>query len=240
MSRLHSLLLYVVSKLTDMQASFGKTKLVKLLYLIDVENYRRYGAKLTGLNWVFYYYGPYSPEIDDVLKRLDLYIPEEEVITGSQHRAFVYKARWDAEESFMEEASHSERLLVDRVLKMWGMEDLNPILTHVYFHTEPMQGTERGDTLDFSKIKQISVADYEREIAKPNAERLKEIRERLKQVQTERLKRMTKTLEPKPRFDEVFWQSVTHMDSEELYSVPSGDIQLDAESKEQFRGQGEK
>jgi hypothetical protein len=126
------------------------------------------------------------------------------------------------------------------VLKKWGLEELNPILSYVYFHTEPMQDAERGDTLDFSKIKQRSVDEYEREIAKPNAERLKEIRERLKKVQIEHLEHMTKALEPKPRFDEVFWQSVTYMDSDELYSVPSGDIQLDAESKEQFRGQSEK
>jgi hypothetical protein len=240
MVKLQSLISYVVSELQDMGASFGKTKLVKLVYLIDVENYRIRGEKLTGVNWVFYYYGPYITDIDDTLRKLDLYIAEEETTTATQHRVFVYKGHWDAEKAFLEETSSLEQSLVKRVLKKWALEDLNPILSYVYFHTEPMQDAERGDILDFSKIRRRPLDEHEKEITKPNAEHLKAIRERLKRVQTERVKHMARELEPKPRFDEIFWQGVTNMDSEEYYAVPSGNIQLDEESKEQFRGQSEK
>jgi Protein of unknown function (DUF4065) len=39
-----------------------KTKLVKYLYLADVEHYRRTGKQLTGFRWIFHHYGPWSVE----------------------------------------------------------------------------------------------------------------------------------------------------------------------------------
>jgi hypothetical protein len=43
-----------------------KTKLVKYLYLADVEHYRRTGKQLTGFRWIFHHYGPWSVEFDDL------------------------------------------------------------------------------------------------------------------------------------------------------------------------------
>ena len=50
---LRSLIAHVITELTDMDVGFGKTRLVKLLYLIDVENYRRRRATISGLEWRF-------------------------------------------------------------------------------------------------------------------------------------------------------------------------------------------
>jgi hypothetical protein len=83
MYQLNDIVEYVMSKLVDIRASFGKTKLVKLLYLIDIESYRRYSRRLTGLDWLFYHYGPYALEIDQALKQIDLIIPQEDTITTS-------------------------------------------------------------------------------------------------------------------------------------------------------------
>ena len=42
--------------------------------------------------------------------------------------------------------------LLDRVVKQWGDADLNLLLDHVYFDTEPMRDASRGACLDFSTL----------------------------------------------------------------------------------------
>ena len=139
MTSLTDLIKYIISKLVDMDSSYGKTKLVKLLYLVDIEHYRLRGQTLTGLDWVFYYYGPYAFQIDEALKQLELDIPQEDTKTTSGHKAKVFRPSRDLSSDF-EESSGLEKSVVDRVTETWGLEELNTLLNHVYFHTEPMSG----------------------------------------------------------------------------------------------------
>jgi hypothetical protein len=237
--QLRNLIAYVVCKLVDMEASFGKTKLVKLLYLIDVENYRLFSHTLTGLDWVFYHYGPYAFEVDQTLKELDLDIPQEEVLTGAGHKATVFRPSWDADAEFESQASSVEKLMVDRVIAEWGLEELNPILSHVYFHTEPMKDARRGEVLDFAKIQKLPSL---RIASRPSAvvsTREEELREKFQRVRVERWQQVHQRLDPEPRLDDTFWRAITHLDSEEQYSVPRGDIELMEEFKGQLRDQAE-
>jgi uncharacterized protein YwgA len=48
----------------------SKTKLVKLLYLIDVVFARKYKKTFSGISYKSYYYGPYSEDIEKALKLL--------------------------------------------------------------------------------------------------------------------------------------------------------------------------
>ncbi len=43
-------------------------------------------------------------------------------------------------------------LAIRRIIDMWADRSLGEMLDYVYFHTEPMEGAERGKTLDFSKV----------------------------------------------------------------------------------------
>jgi len=59
----------------------GKTRLIKLLYLLDIENYKSYQRIFTELDWIFYKYGPYAFEIEkflDLWRDADPGIPEVE------------------------------------------------------------------------------------------------------------------------------------------------------------------
>jgi hypothetical protein len=44
----------------------AKTKLIKLLYLIEVESVRSTGAQLTTLDWIFHLDGPWAREYDEL------------------------------------------------------------------------------------------------------------------------------------------------------------------------------
>ena len=47
-----------------------KTKLLKLLYLFDVEYYRAHRETFTGFGWKFFHLGPWAAEFDPALDEL--------------------------------------------------------------------------------------------------------------------------------------------------------------------------
>ncbi len=119
-----------------------KTRLVKLIYLSEVEYFRRTGQRLTSLKWKFYHYGPYAPALSPLLGDPDVdFLPTmiSELLVESQI------ARATSPEQQVEK-------VVCDVVHDWGNADLNTLLDYVYFDTEPMLGARRGEWLDFSAI----------------------------------------------------------------------------------------
>ena len=52
------------------------------------------------------------------------------------------------------------RLAVDRIVRDWALEDLNALLAHVYFETEPMRNPVLGQPLDFNLIERTRLERY--------------------------------------------------------------------------------
>jgi hypothetical protein len=128
--------------------SLGKTKLIKLLYLLEVEYYRLHQKRLTNLTWQFYHYGPYPLEIEPILGSPDL-----EEIPQFLQGGKVYK-RYSVVSDRSIEASPDPKIrnLISTVVKEWAGLDLYDLLDYVYFETEPMMQAKRGDALDFTTI----------------------------------------------------------------------------------------
>jgi uncharacterized phage-associated protein len=119
-----------------------KTRLVKLIYLSEVEYFRRTGQRLTSLKWKFYHYGPYAPALSPLLGNPDVdALPT--VISELLARSPIARAP---------SADHQIEKAVCDVVHDWGNADLNTLLDYVYFDTEPMLGARRGEWLDFSVI----------------------------------------------------------------------------------------
>jgi hypothetical protein len=215
-----------------MEASFGKTKLVKLLYLIDVEFFRSFSRQLTNIEWIFYHYGPYAFSLEQTFSELDLDIPQEDVFTASGAKAKIFRLEKHIT-SDLENSTGADKIIIDRVIKSWGYSDLNPLLSYVYFHTEPMITAERGESLDFSKIKKLPAGKPE--VIRLPLEFTQEIKERFLRYKASRAKSMVRELDPKPRFDGTFLEGLNHMDMEELAQLPNGEITIDEESKDTFR-----
>ena len=68
MPLLHDIILYIASHFPE---GVGRTRLMKLLFLVDAIHSRLYGRTATGLKWVRWYYGPFSREVLDAID--DLY-----------------------------------------------------------------------------------------------------------------------------------------------------------------------
>ena len=139
---LRSLIGYLVARAEDRGISLHRTKLVKLLYLIDVERVRGRRAPLTGLEWTFSHYGPHAVEVVEALQAMvdrGLEMPtwkESRLRRGAP--AAPDGEEWPA----------STKSTVDRVMDAFAALSVNELLDHVYFHTGPMRSAVRGEPLD--------------------------------------------------------------------------------------------
>ena len=234
---LRHLISHTVTELTDMGAGFGKTKLVKLLYLMDVENYRRRQETISGLEWRFYHYGPYAFEIDSVLNELSFDIPQESFTTESGHKAIAFRPERSLKPSLGKHVrSLSELRLVNRVIRDWGETELNVLLDHVYFYTEPMKHARRGELLDFLTVERKRHQSTAKRVPRLPSEHLSKYRARF---QVSKTRRVRQPLHPSPRFDNVYREGLAHIASEEhRHATPLGRLEISEEEKEHFRGRG--
>jgi len=127
----------------------GKTKLVKLLYLLEVEYFRENQQRLTDLKWIFFHYGPYPVGLDELLGSADVDVIPQRLSDGLKFQQ-VTVADGAQREAIFDVAL--ERL-ARRVVDEWGGLSLNHLLNYVYFETEPMMHASRGDELDFGTVK---------------------------------------------------------------------------------------
>src|SRR2546427_12940168 len=63
------LIWYLVWRVRHEDGMPAKTRLVKLLYLVDLYHVRDRGSQLTSFRWRFYHYGPYASEIETAIRR---------------------------------------------------------------------------------------------------------------------------------------------------------------------------
>jgi hypothetical protein len=129
--------------------SAPKTKLLKLVYLVELLYKRRYGERLTNAEWVYYLYGPYLYNYDELLnKNTDININNFEYAEDKEAQIVSIKNTYSNNE-----VPSDIKFLIGGVVRDYGKLDLRSLLDHVYFETEPMMNAEnRGEILDFEKV----------------------------------------------------------------------------------------
>lgn len=139
---------YILRRAQDLGFEIGKTQLIKLLYLLDVENFRSNKQTDTELNWIFYKYGPYAFEIEDFLENIG--VTEEKIPTKGAR--VLLRLGIDHQEEV--EIGIEKRVILDSLIEEWGDASLSELLDYVYFDTEPMMEAQtRGEALNFNSIK---------------------------------------------------------------------------------------
>jgi len=136
---LRALILYIVGGARERRVTLNRVRLVKLLYLADVESVRTRRAPVTGVDWVFLDFGPHSDAL-------------AETVADLERRTALYRAvPEDAPDG--EDWISGTRRTVDTVLERFAALTLNALLDHVYFHTGPMAGARRGERLDMDRAR---------------------------------------------------------------------------------------
>lgn len=206
-----TLLNYLIAGVQDRGGRPIKTQLVKLLYLVDLEYYRRIRKTVTGLEWIFYHYGPYAFAVEPILSDLPD-VEEEEFRSTKGRRGFAYKSTQTAggiQKELETYASGLVRRLADRVLDAWASENLWKLLDFVYFETEPMENATRGGLLDFTTVRSAPSASQ----APPSSSLDKKTIAELKKL-IEQAPNTARSPTPAPH-DDVYWEAIRIMNEED-------------------------
>lgn len=147
------ILLQILKEAADRNISIGKTQLIKLLYLAEVEYFREKGERLTDIDWVFYYYGPYEFELEGILESEEF--DRQEIKTSSDKDYIKFRVS-EKSRKYGEYTDAAVSVLLKKILGTWGRCELPELLNYVYFETEPMEDVKRGDRLQFEKIDRTS------------------------------------------------------------------------------------
>ena len=174
------LLLKILTEASERDFSVGKTQLVKFLYLVEVEYFRITRQRLTDLRWLFYHYGPYALELEDILAHSEFH--KEQFATQSE-RDFIRFRVAEQVRGYKTSLDARVTLLIKKIVGRWKDKPLAELLDYVYFETEPMVSvTKRGEVLDFSTIKPESETEkvIPLKASKATERKVAELRARMK------------------------------------------------------------
>jgi hypothetical protein len=148
---LKQLILYIVYKVDDLGGYTTTIRLVKFLYLIDLEHYRRYGETLTSLRWVYHHYGPYAFELPEIGRKIGFDLEQESFRTAERQRGTLYRVQ--GRKNLPNSLRPPVKSMVDGILQVWADYGTKELLKYTY-DTEPIVHGARGNELSFSEIPQ--------------------------------------------------------------------------------------
>ncbi|MGO9270477.1 MAG: hypothetical protein ACLQOO_09530 [Terriglobia bacterium] len=162
----------MVSYVNDHGGYATKTKLLKLVYLFDVEYYRANRRTFTGFTWKFFHLGPWAREFGPVLDELvSTGILLESQSTRPDYDAKFLRANSPHDFSTLFTDFRDESAL-RAVLSTWAESSTGEILDYVYFRTEPMEHGIRNEPLDFSVITEDRPEKYTRSASGASAKQI--------------------------------------------------------------------
>jgi len=166
-SQLRQVILRFVEAVADRGSSLPKIKLVKLLYLLDLEAWKRKGALATGLDWQFFHYGPYTTTLEPVLEKAEgVYFHRIDLRRSQVQRLAAIASRLGRAQVPVENeliylykplpglpdepiADQFVAGIADRIVQKWAGEDTDTILAAVYA-TEPIAQRVRYQPIDWN------------------------------------------------------------------------------------------
>lgn len=137
---LKKLVLYVVSKYVSKTGyGIGRVRLMKILFLVDYLHSKRFGCKLTNIEWRLWLFGPFSREVFDALDELEL--SGELVLERTERGGLFYY-------TMMKPAKLGEEVerFVDEIINQYGLKPLEELLEEVY-SIEEIRSARLGDRI---------------------------------------------------------------------------------------------
>jgi hypothetical protein len=212
---LPELIVAVVSYVTEHGGYITKTKLLKLLYLFDVEFYRAHSRTFTGFQWKYFHLGPWTREFDPLLESL---LTKDELTEHLSERS-EFDTRFLRSSEIRDlrraVANYKDEAILKLVLDTWGPSTTGEILDYVYFRTEPMEYGVRNESLDFSKVLQQIPGPYKRMPSEKSPGEIKALRRQFGQKIAAKLSAPTFQFTP-PRYDDEFNAAMEKLDAGDL------------------------
>ncbi len=210
---LTDLIAAVVTYVRECGGAPTKTKILKLLYLLDIESYRKTGATLTGFDWKFYRFGPWAASYDEALQaavqasKIAINAPnaDEGAVFINPVQKFLLAELFP---------NVVQELTAKRIIETWAARPTVELLDYVYFHTAPMRDAVRNELLDFSTVTREEKLPHYTGIKSQMDERE---RDRKRKELLRRLGSATKPiapLDPPPKYDDEYWAALAKLESD--------------------------
>jgi len=203
----------IVTWVVDEGSYVTKTKLLKLLYLFDVEYYRTHRRTFTGFSWKFYHLGPWAAEFDPALDRLVTKAALLQQRSNSEFESSFYKVaeRSDPHEPF---CNVKDEQILRGVLRTWGTRSTGEILDYVYFQTPPMEAGSRNAPLDFSVIQPHKPSAYSRSSSGRTRAEIQKLRAAFEAQQVQRKSVQNEPfLFTPPKYDQDYLDAVAKLET---------------------------
>lgn len=139
-------ILLLVNKLSG---RIGKTQLVKLLFLADLQYYKLKREQLTDLTYSFHHFGPFDKKIDAYLGELEKegLIKVEKEQRSDEGYYFRYRAITPNEYENLNVSSYA---ILEETAGQYGRLPLDALLDVVY--SLMANKARRGQTIDFAQL----------------------------------------------------------------------------------------
>lgn len=148
-SKLRSVMRYIV-KNYPYPDDLTKTRITKLVYLIDWENVKEYGSQITNIEWFFDHYGPYVSDVLDEADE-DKTVSINSTISNFGTVKYIVKPKRDKEELLYDDLTDNDKDIIDRVIDKTKNLYWNEFINYVY-STEPIKNSTRYSTLDLKSF----------------------------------------------------------------------------------------
>jgi hypothetical protein len=211
----NELIVAIVLYVTEHSGYVTKTKLLKLLYLFDIEFYRAHGTTFTGFQWKYFHLGPWTGEFDPLLSGL---VSHGNLVERASERSefdtkfLLPGERVDLRKPF---DNYRDEAILKSILDIWGPSTTSEILDYVYFRTEPMEYGVRNEKLDFTRVLPEVPGIYKRSASNKTAKEIRSLRKEFNQKIVDRLSRQSFQFTP-PRYDDEFLSAMDKLDAGNL------------------------
>jgi hypothetical protein len=204
----------------------GPIHLIKYLYLADLSYAESHeGQTYTGLQWKFHHYGPWAEEAyNQIEPALSIIYAEKQTIPSTKYEDDFY--RWsktndDLCDDLFNELDLSVTGTINRLVHQYGSD--TPRLLDYTYKTAPMLNAAPGDQLNFAAtlrntsdqidtIEDSSCAMLTKRQEKKRTKQLLELKQKIRKKLESRRKESKQSFTP-PRYDDVFFEGLTQLDS---------------------------
>src|ERR1700722_5632000 len=148
--KMRHVILYFLEHINNFH--LGRTKLMKLLYYVDFDNFEKHGHFVTGAKYRKLPHGPVPDEAEDLIKEMERKGEVEQIKTPAvrnkkftyvQHRLISLNAKFDA--SIF---SGAELESIERVAKCWA-DSTGKAMEEASHKEAPWAATEEGKLIDY-------------------------------------------------------------------------------------------
>lgn len=149
-NKLRSIVRYIVRNY-PYPDDLTKTRITKLVYLIDLENTKKYDKQITNIKWYFDHYGPYVSDVLDEADE-DKCISIKSTISNFGTVKYVVIPKNNKKELVYNDLTDNDKEIIDSVIKKTENLSWNNFIDYVY-STDPVKKTPKYSNLNLKDYK---------------------------------------------------------------------------------------